>query len=92
MQCTKPNGHATTRELLDKRSETHGDYRSNARLAQSLKDAMRNEPGWERLSQTQRESLDLIATKISRILSGDPSEPDHWHDISGYALLPVKGD
>ncbi len=39
------------------------------------------------LSATQRESLDLIATKIARILSGDPNHEDHWLDIEGYARI-----
>ena len=42
------------------------------------------------LSATQLESMDLILTKIARILSGDPNEPDHWRDIEGYARLANK--
>ena len=29
----------------------------------------------------------MIAVKISRILTGDPSHADNWHDIAGYATL-----
>jgi hypothetical protein len=25
--------------------------------------------------------------KMSRILCGNPNEPDHWRDIAGYATL-----
>lgn len=42
------------------------------------------------LTGTQLESLDLILTKIARILSGDPNEPDHWRDIEGYARIANK--
>jgi hypothetical protein len=35
----------------------------------------------------QRESLDMIAHKIARILNGNPNVHDHWHDIAGYATL-----
>jgi hypothetical protein len=34
-----------------------------------------------------RESLDMISNKIARIVNGNPSEPDHWIDIAGYATL-----
>lgn len=39
------------------------------------------------LSFEQCEALDMIQHKIGRILSGNPNEPDHWHDIAGYATL-----
>lgn len=32
------------------------------------------------------EALEMIAHKIARILNGDLSYPDSWHDIAGYAL------
>jgi hypothetical protein len=39
------------------------------------------------LSAVQKEALDMICSKISRILSGNPDFPDHWLDIEGYARL-----
>jgi hypothetical protein len=33
------------------------------------------------------EALDMIAVKISRILTGDPNYSDNWHDIQGFAKL-----
>jgi hypothetical protein len=33
------------------------------------------------------EALEMICTKIARILSGNPNDPDHWKDIAGYAEL-----
>jgi hypothetical protein len=35
----------------------------------------------------QRESLDMIQHKISRILNGDPNIVDSWADIAGYAHI-----
>jgi hypothetical protein len=29
----------------------------------------------------------MIATKIARIVAGDPRNADHWHGIVGYARL-----
>lgn len=40
-----------------------------------------------KLTPEQCEALDMIQHKIGRILSGNPNEPDHWHDIAGYATL-----
>ena len=75
--------------LLNEREKTHGDYAMTAKLAQTMKAWFRDQPGWANLRGPQQESLDLIATKISRILSGHPDEPDHWVDIAGYAQLIV---
>lgn len=70
---------------VEARGTTHGDYRDTARLAQGIKDVMHKSGHWERLSSTQMESLDLIATKIARVLAGDANYADHWVDIEGYA-------
>ena len=51
---------------------------------------MSQEPEWKKLTTYQRESLIVIAQKIARILNGNPNEPDHWHDIAGYATLVEK--
>jgi hypothetical protein len=74
-------------DILNEREKTHGDYYRVAMMAQELKDAMRRGKNWKALDDTQRETLELIATKIGRILSGDPHEVDHWCDIAGYATL-----
>lgn len=78
--------------LLNEREKTHGDYRLTARVARALK----REIGFalcdrdDDLDDTMLESLDMIATKISRIVVGDPNEIDHWRDIAGYAGLVVR--
>ena len=65
----------------------YGDYAVQTLTAQGIKEAMRQAPNWKFLGADQKESLELIATKISRILHGDPLNYDSWHDISGYAEL-----
>lgn len=75
--------------LLAERGKTNGNYADLAVTAQNIKSVVVNAPGYEKLNAVQRESLDLIATKIARILSGDPDHADHWDDIAGYARLPV---
>jgi hypothetical protein len=34
-----------------------------------------------------KEALDMVAHKIGRILNGDPTYTDSWHDIAGYSKL-----
>jgi len=63
-------------ELLDDRGKTHGLFGDNARISQAMKSAWRNEKGYERLNVEQREALDYIAGKISRILSGEANHVD----------------
>lgn len=77
-------------DILNEREKTHGAYASTAAMAQMLKDCMKNSQNWLTMDDTQRESLDLIATKIARILSGNPREKDHWVDVAGYANLIVR--
>ncbi len=74
--------------LLAEREKTHGKFDNHAYFSQSLKNIMQNPSGnWPALSQCQKESLDMIAHKIARILAGDPNHKDHWDDIVGYARL-----
>lgn len=73
--------------IIDERQKTHGDFYRVAGTAQELKDVLRRGKNWKTLDDTQRETLEMIATKIARILSGNPHEVDHWRDIAGYATL-----
>lgn len=74
-------------DTLAERESMYGEYTNVASTAQCLKDVMRVTKGWINLSPSQRESLDMVANKIARILNGDPNIADHWHDIAGYARL-----
>lgn len=73
--------------VLNEREKTHGDYGENSGVAQGIKTLMHYSPGWERMTKAQRESIDLIATKLGRLSAGNPAEVDHWKDIAGYAML-----
>ena len=77
----------TVDDTLKARGKTYGVFADNAHTAQRLKDTIRGSLGWSRLVPDQREALEIIASKISRILHGDPEYVDNWHDIAGYALL-----
>lgn len=75
-----------TDQILNAREVTHGDWNTTASVSQLIKDAIAS-AGSERLSPQQAEALDLIATKIARIVSGNPDAAEHWDDIAGYAKL-----
>ena len=70
--------------LLNKRQETHGDYQEQFRIAQELKEVLRCYE-WNKLSDVHKEALEMICTKISRIIAGDSHHIDHWDDVAGYA-------
>lgn len=74
-------------DTLKARNGVHGDFAEDAHHAQQFKHIMHVSPNWAALTYVQREALEHIATKIGRILVGDPNHPDHWEDIQGYAKL-----
>lgn len=75
---------------LQARHARYGTYLETATIIQDLKDVMRAAPSWTNLEADQKESLELIANKIGRILRGDVNYADSWHDIAGYATLIEK--
>ena len=77
----------TPDDIIAERQKTHGEFKDNARVSQTIKYACREAPGWDDLPSQQREALDHIAGKIGRIVASDGSHPDHFADIGGYARL-----
>lgn len=74
-------------ETLKQRGSVHGDYNEQSKLHDDLLAVMMKRPSFLSLKPQQRQALNIIAMKTSRILSGDANHPDHWHDIAGYATL-----
>ena len=58
--------------------------------AQSIKHLMHSSPQWKEMQNDQKEAMDMIATKLSRLLYGNCNHLDSWHDIIGYARLIEK--
>lgn len=77
--------------IIDERHKTHGDFAINALISQRLKGVVYSDwTSYPTLPDSQREALDMIVCKISRILSsGRHDYDDHWKDIAGYARLIV---
>lgn len=79
----------TVTTILNERGVIYGSFRDNARLAQALKRAMAEQAQdlGKTFADDQWEALEMISTKISRIVTGDPESVDQWDDIAGYATL-----
>lgn len=76
--------------ILQEREKTNGKFKDQGAFAHGLKAYIQIQPTWQWMSPAQREALDLIATKISRLCHGDPQYKDHWKDIAGYAELGAE--
>jgi transposase len=75
--------------LLDTRGAKYGSFIGQARIAQQLKNVAHTFAAQQgkTFDVDQAEALDMIFTKIARILNGDPHYADSWIDIAGYAKL-----
>lgn len=77
----------TVDDTLAERGQRYGDFTNRAALSQALKEAVQSSPSWQRMTPWQREAVEMILHKISRIVYGDPNYSDSWHDIGGYSRL-----
>lgn len=74
-------------DILNDRGSRYGDFETQSETAQAIRRAFKASPNWEFLPAYAREGLDLVATKISRMLCGDPLYLDNVVDILGYMTL-----
>jgi hypothetical protein len=82
--------------ITDARGAEYGDFTDQGVIAQDLKTVVRGHGSWYAIAPHQRESIEMILHKISRIVNGNPNNPDSWLDIEGYARIVYtrlpKGD
>ena len=76
-----------TEEILEQRGNRYGSFKDQAVLVQSFKSTMESSLRWNDLKPYQKEALEMIQHKISRMLNGDPNYLDNVDDILGYAQL-----
>lgn len=76
--------------ILRQRGDRYGPFENHAKITQMIKDVMRAEEGWNRLTYPQREALEMVAHKIGRMLNGDPTYEDNVVDILGYSDLMLR--
>jgi len=75
--------------ILNQRASTYGSFKDVATVAQQLKHVAASHTiaaGIE-LAHDQIEALEMIFTKIARIVNGNRNHVDNWVDIAGYAQL-----
>ena len=77
-------------KVLTERGNRYGAFKDGANIMQQLKAVMRSTDGWERLTDSQKEALEMIQHKIGRVLNGDPTYVDNFIYISGYSQLIVS--
>jgi hypothetical protein len=75
--------------ILNTRAPNYGSFLGLSQVTQRLKAVAHQFAGQNNktFDADQAEALDLIFTKIGRILNGDPNHLDSWIDIAGYATL-----
>lgn len=80
-------------ETLKERGSRYGDYRGHAEVSQAIKSilysalATNENIDFDMLDDDIKETLEMIAHKLGRIVNGDPYYADSYIDIAGYAKL-----
>lgn len=74
-------------EILFERGERYGNYLEQTAISNKIKGAIQGVPAYWSMESDQKDALDMIAVKMSRIVNGDPDYADNWADIAGYATL-----
>lgn len=80
----------TLKQTLKDRGKKYGDFKKMTDIQQRLKTVIRSYESFHSLEPYQQEALDMFATKIGRILAGDPNYDDNWKDIAGYATKVME--
>lgn len=85
----RPDRETSVDAILDERGSNYGTFLGLAQITQRLKGVAHTFAAQHNktFDADQAEALDLIFTKIGRILNGDPNHADSWIDIAGYAKL-----
>lgn len=89
-RVTNVNDDRLVQALITERGSRYGKFADGATIMRDLKHVMHEVDGWNNLTPSQKEALDMIQHKIGRILNGDPNYDDNWKDIAGYATLIVE--
>lgn len=77
-------------DTLNDREAKYGDFGELSKAIQAYKSAIRHAPSWPKMTAVQREAAEMVATKLCRVVYGDPLHFDSWLDIAGYATLAAE--
>jgi len=82
-----------TKEILDERGKTHGEFWLNARIMEQLVDVLRSSPHWLSIPYETRNALTMTCTKMCRLVSKDGYKHlDNYQDIIGYTTLALEAE
>jgi hypothetical protein len=87
LKTTETFDPASIDHTLAERGSNYGDFAEQCRVTRNIKRAMADSKNWDGLPDDMKEALDMTAVKIGRILNGEPTYHDSWHDIIGYIKL-----
>lgn len=73
--------------ILAERGSRYGDYAEVSLVSQNIKSAMRHSRNWRHLPADMKESLEMTANKLARLLNGDWAYTDNITDMIGYLTL-----
>ena len=90
MAATKIKPRKDIQEVLRAKGQHYGDFLNHARITQNIKRALVDSKNWEELPDAMKESLEMVAHKIGRLLNGNPLYKDSWIDMIGYLQLIVN--
>ena len=76
-------------QTLVHREMIYGSFSNNALISQKLKEILAAGDSYHKLDYTIVEALDMIASKLARIVNGK-YHPDNFVDIAGYATLVLQ--
>lgn len=79
----------TVENILSERKNQYGNYSEIAKITQGIKEQLLTGRSYEKLSDEQKLSLDMIANKMARAVNGDVNLIDNYLDICGYSQLVV---
>lgn len=74
-------------QILEERGSRYGEYAEVSLVSQNIKSAMRHSRNWRHLPADMKESLEMTANKLARLLNGDWTYTDNITDMIGYLTL-----
>jgi hypothetical protein len=89
-EITMETDETNVDQILGERGNRYGTFESNAKTCQLLKNVLHSQEGWYRLSYVQREAVEMMMHKISRLVNGDATYLDTVVDIAGYNQLMLE--
>lgn len=69
------------------RDKEYGGFERVAEITQKFKGIMKSSPSYVKMTDVEKEAMEMVMHKCARLLAGNPHHLDSWHDIQGYAKL-----